>query len=328
MRRREFIAGLGGAAAVLPLPARAQQAGKAPVVALLSPLTLVEATRNIREFRRGLRDLGYVEGDNIKLEMRFADGQASRFPELAAALVESKPDVIVAGSPGAIRAIRLASPGIPLVIITIDDPVSLGFVKSIARPATNVTGTWIAGDEALVSKRISLLKNVAPSIAKLAGLANPSDATDTPIFRLLPAAAQALGIDYQMIGVGVASELEAAFANAARGGVHAVFVSQSPFFHTNRKDVVGFAAKYRLPAIYGWREFAEAGGLLSYGPVLAEIYRRSATFVDKILKGANPAEMPVEIPTRFELVINLKAAKAIDLSISDAFLLLADEVIE
>jgi putative tryptophan/tyrosine transport system substrate-binding protein len=296
-----------GAALTWPFAARAQQARNVllPVVGVLSPLTSVQAARNIQEFRRGLRDLGHVEGENIKFEMRFADGQASRLPGLAAALVESMSDVVVVGSPAGIHAVRQASRTVPLVIITIDDPVALGFVKSIARPGTNITGTWLAGDEALVSKRLSMLKNVAPDIVRLGGLANPDDATDAPIFRLLPLAAGALGLEPQMIELRAASELEEAFTNAVRGGVQALFISQSPLFHINRNDVAGLAAKYRLPAIYGRREFVEVGGLMSYGPVLPDIYRRSAGFVDKILKGANPADLPIELPIRFELVINL-----------------------
>jgi putative ABC transport system substrate-binding protein len=328
MRRRDFIRLLGGTAAAWPLAARAQQPARLPLVGLISPLTQAAAVRNVEQFRKGLRDLGYVEGRSVALELRFADGRPERLPEVAAALVTLKPDVILVGSSAGILAAHQVTQAIPLVMITLENPIALGLIKSIARPGTNITGTWLAGDEALVGKRLAMLKDLTPGAARVGAFLNPRDATDAPMFRLLPAAAGALGLDLRVFEVRDASEIEAAFSSAGRAGVQALFVSPTPLFLSNRQEIATTAARLRLPAVYGWREFAEAGGLASYGPNLPDIYRRSAGVVDKILKGANPADLPIEIPTRFDLVVNLKAAKAIGLTISDRFLLLADEVIE
>jgi ABC-type uncharacterized transport system substrate-binding protein len=329
MKRREFITTLlGGAAAAWPLAARAQQPARLPLIGLISPLTQAAAVRNVEQFRKGLRDLGYVEGRSVALELRFADGRPERLPEVAAALVTLKPDVILVGSSAGILAAHQVTQAIPLVMITLENPIALGLIKSIARPGTNITGTWLAGDEALVGKRLAMLKDLTPGAARVGAFLNPRDATDAPMFRLLPAAAGALGLDLRVFEVRDASEIEAAFSSAGRAGVQALFVSPTPLFLSNRQEIATTAARLRLPAVYGWREFAEAGGLASYGPNLPDIYRRSAGVVDKILKGANPADLPIEIPTRFDLVVNLKAAKAIGLTISDRFLLLADEVIE
>jgi putative ABC transport system substrate-binding protein len=327
MRRREFITLLGGAAA-WPFAVYAQRTARVPLVGLISPLSQPAAARNVEEFRKGLRDLGYVEGQNIALEFRFAEGRPSRLPELAATLVALKPDVIVAGSSAGILAAHKITQSIPLVMITLEDPIALGLVNSIPKPGTNVSGTWVAGDEALIAKRLALLKDLARDLPRVGAFLNPGDATDAPAFRLLPAAAHALGVDLRILEVRDAADLEAAFTSAVGAGVQALYVSQSPLFMSNRKEIIAIAARARLPAMYGWREFAEAGGLASYGPNLPDIYGRSAELVDKILKGANPADLPVEIPTRFELVVNLKAAKAMGLSIPDPFVLLADEVIE
>jgi putative ABC transport system substrate-binding protein len=328
MKRRVFIAALGAAAAAWPFATNAQQATRLPLVGLVSPLTQAAATRNVEGFRKGLRELGYVEGQNIALEFGFAEGRPSRLPEVAAALVALKPKVIVVGSSAGILAAHRTTKSIPLVMITDDDPIALGLVRGLARPGGNVTGTWMAGDEALFGKRLALLKDVAGGVLRVGAFLNPGDASDGTAFRVLPAAAHALGFDLRISEVRDATSLDAAFTSAVGAGVQALYVSQSPLFMSNRKEVVAIAARTRLPAMYGWREFAEAGGLASYGPNLSDIYGRSAEFVDKILKGANPADLPVEIPTRFELVVNLKAAKAMGLSIPDAFLLLADEVIE
>jgi putative ABC transport system substrate-binding protein len=327
MRRREFISVLGGAAA-WPFAVYAQRTARVPLVGLISPLSEPAAARNVEEFRKGLRDLGYVEGQNIALEFRFAEGRPTRLPELAAALLALKPDVIVAGSSAGILAAHKVTQSIPLVMITLEDPIALGLVRSIPKPGTNVSGTWVAGDEALIAKRLALLKDLARGVPRVGAFLNPGDATDAPAFRLLPAAAHALGVDLHILEVRDATGFKAAFTTAVDAGVQALYVSQSPLFMSNRKEIIAIAARARLPAMYGWREFAEAGGLASYGPNLPDIYGRSAELVDKILKGANPADLPVEIPTRFELVVNLKAAKAMGLTIPDSFVLLADEVIE
>jgi putative ABC transport system substrate-binding protein len=331
MRRREFIKFitlLSGAAA-WPLAVRAQQpVPSQPIVGVLAPLSQAASARNVGAFRKGLRDLGYVEGRNITLEIRYGDGLPERLPQLAAELVALKPAVIRAGSSAAIVAAHNATQTIPLVGATLEDPVALGLVKSIPRPGTNVTGTWLAGDDALVGKRLALLKDVVPGVSRVAAIVNPGDSSDAPLLRLLPAAAHALGMELLVIEAREASEFPVVFANTARDGVQALFISSGPLFLSHRGEIVAMAARVRLPAIYGWREFPEADGLVSYGPNLPDLYRQSATMVDKILKGASPADLPVEVPTRFELVVNLKTAKTLGLKISEPFLLLADEVIE
>ena len=328
MKRRTFITLLGGAAA-WPLAAHAQQLSPdRPIVGVLAPQSQAASARNIEAFRKGLRDLGYVEGRNITLEIRYGDGLPERLPQLAAELVALKPAVIRAGSTAGLVAVHNATQTIPLVGATLEDPIALGLVKSIRRPGTNVTGTWIAGDDALVGKRLGLLKDVVPGVSRVAAMVNPGDSSDAPLLRLLPATARALGLELLVIEAREASELPVAFDNVTRDGVQALFISSGPLFSSHRKEIVATAARVRLPAIYGWREFPEAGGLVSYGPSLPDLYRQSATMIDKILKGTSPADLPVEVPTRFELVVNLKTAKALGLKVSESFLLLADEVIE
>ena len=329
LKRREFITLLGSAAAAWPLAARAQQsAGRRPLIGLLSPISRVTATRNVDGFRKGLRDLGYVEGRNIAVEYRYSDGVPSNLPELAAQLVALNPDVILVGSSSEILAAYRATQTIPLVMLVVEDPVALGVVKSIARPGTNVTGTWIAGDVALASKRLGMLKDIVAGVSRVAAMVDPGDASDAPLLRLLPAAAHTLGLTLQIIEVREVSEFDGAFGGAARDGAQALFVGSSPFFLAHRSEVAATAARLRLPTMYQWREFVDVGGLVSYGPSLPDIYRRSAGLVGKILEGLIPADLPVEIPTRFELVVNLRTAKALGLTISDQFVLLADEVIE
>jgi putative ABC transport system substrate-binding protein len=328
LKRREFITLLGGAAATWPLAARAQQAAGRPLIGVLSPQSPDAATRNIEALHAGLRDLGYVEGRNVTLALRFAGGVPARLPELAAELVALKPDVILAGSAGSILAARNATRTIPLLFMVIEDPVAMGLVSSIARPGGNITGTWMFGDDSLVGKRLEFLKHVVPGLSRIGVLINPGDPADAIYLKLLPAAARALGVDFVVFEARALAELEAVFAASARDGMQALFVSNSPLFLSNRAQVTAMAARVRLPAIYGFREFAEAGGLMSYGSNLPNMYGQSARLVDKILKGASPADLPVEVPTRFELIVNLKAAKAIGLSIPDSFLSVADKIIE
>jgi len=306
MRRREFITLLGGAAAAWPLAASAQQSSGVPLIGILSPLSEGTATRNIEGFRKGMRELGYFEDRNMTL----------------------KPDVIVAAPETSLLAVRNVTRTIPVITIWLQDPVASGAVESIARPGGHVTGTWIAAEDALVGKRLELIKEAVPTIARIGVLVGPAEVQDSVIVRLLSAPSRALGLTVNVITVRDAAGIGAAFAAAARENVQALFVSQSPFFNTHRVEITEQAARARLPAIYGFREFADAGGLMSYGPSLPDVYRRFAALVDKILKGASPADLPVEVPTRFALIINLKAARAIDLTIPESFLLRADEVIE
>jgi len=327
LRRREFITLLGSAAS-WPVAARAQQAAGHRLIGVLSPLSQVTATRNIEGLRAGLRELGYVEERNIRLALRFAGGSPERMPALAMELVALKPDAIIAAPESSLAAVRGVTRAIPVITIWLQDPVLSGAAESIARPGQHVTGTWIAGDDALVGKRLELLKEAVPAAVRVAVFVNPAELTDKTVIRLLTMAGRALGSSVTVIEVRDAAGIEAAFVAAAREGMQALFISQSPFFNTHRVEIAERAQRARLPAIYGFREFALAGGLMSYGPSLPAIYRRFATVVDKILKGEKPADLPIEVPTRFELVINLKAAKAIDLALPESFLIRADEVIE
>jgi putative ABC transport system substrate-binding protein len=328
VKRRDFITLLCGAAAAWPFAARAQQAAGHPLIGVLSPLSQVTATRNIEGLRAGLRELGYVEGRNIRLALRFADGSPERMPALAKELVALKPDAIIAAPESSLAAVRGVTRAVPVITIWLQDPVLSGAADSIARPGQHVTGTWIAGDDALVGKRLELLKEAVPAAVRVGVFVNPADLTGKTVISLLTIAGRALGSTVAVIEVRDAAGIESAFVAAAREGVQALFISQSPFFNTHRVEIAERTKRARLPAIYGFREFAFAGGMMSYGPSLPAVYRRFATVVDKILKGENPADLPIEVPTRFELVINLKAAKAIDLAIPESFLIRADEVIE
>jgi putative ABC transport system substrate-binding protein len=327
MKRREFI-GLLGSAVAWPLSARAQQTQGRPLIGVLSPLPAAMAARNMEALRQGLRDLGYVEGRNVGFEFRYADGDLSHLPALAAELAALQPAVIIAGSaPGAVAA-RDATRAIPIVMASVQDPMALGLAVSMARPGGNVTGFWSEGDESLIGKRLELLKDAVPGVSRLGVFVDPSDASDVSTLKALPAAAQALDLDLRIIEVRSAAEFEAAFTPAAREGAQALYVSQNPFFFARRAQIATMALRARLPTVDGYREFAVAGGLISYATSLPAFYRGFGAFVDKILKGANARDLPIERATKFELVVNLKTAKALGLTIPESFLLRADEVIE
>ena len=321
--RRRFIAVVGGAAA-WPLAVRAQQSATRPLIGVLSPISPAAAKRNIEGLREGLRALGYAEGHNVSLELRFAEGVVARLPELASDLVTLKPDVILTGSVSSILAARNATTTIPLIFLVIEDPVALGLVSSITKPGGHITGVWLFGDDSLIAKRVEFLKHVVPGLARIGLIINPDDQTDA----IYLATAHALGVDLAVFKARTVAEIEMVFAAARREGMQALFVSQSPLFSSNRTQVTALAASVQLPAIHGFREYAKAGGLMSYGANLPDVYRQSARLIDKIVKGTSPADLPVEVPTRFELIVNLKASKAIGLKIPDAFLSVADEVIE
>jgi ABC-type uncharacterized transport system substrate-binding protein len=322
VKRREFISLLGGAAAAWPLAARAQQSTGQPLVGLLSPLSAAAWVHILGAFRRGMRDLGYVEGANVAFSFRFADGQVAKLPALANELVALKPAVIAVGSPAAVLETHKATRTIPIVMATSQDPTAVGLAASLARPGGNVTGFWTEGDEALIGKQLDLLKHAVPGIARVGVMVNPDDAGDAKSLKALPAAARALGLAVRVLDVRAAAEFESALAAAVREGL------QGSLFYANRTQVTAIAARAGLPAVYGFREFAMAGGLISYAASLPDIWRRIAGLVDKILKGANPGDLPIERPTQFELVVNLKTAKSMGLIIPEPFLLLADEVIE
>jgi putative tryptophan/tyrosine transport system substrate-binding protein len=327
MRRREFITLVGSAAAAWPLVARAQQAPVRPIIGVLSPISIAAAARNTEALRTGLRDLGYSEGRNITLEQRHADGAIERLPDLAAELVALKPAVIVAGSPAAALAVRNATRSIPVVMNSSPDPVRLGLASSIARPGGNVTGFWW-GDETLVGKRLGLLKEAVPGTIRAALMVHADDPTSADEIKQAPIVSNALDVTLRVLEVREPSEFEAAFAIAVREKMQGLCVSTSPLFVSHRTELAALAARARLPAVYAFRDFAAAGGLMSYGASLSDLYRRKAALIDKILKGASPADLPIERPITFELLINLKTAKALGLNIPPALLARVDEVIE
>jgi putative ABC transport system substrate-binding protein len=329
MRRREFITLLGGGvAAAVNRPLAAVAAGPR-LIGILSPLSMASAARNIEALRSGLRDLGYVEGREFAIEARFADGAVDRLAVLVAELIALRPAVIVAGALPAVLAARNATGTIPIVIAAMTaDPMAVGLAVSMARPGGNVTGIWTEGDEALIGKRLELLKEAAGGLSRVGVLVDPANPSEVATLQSLPAATRALGLAARVLEVRGAADLESAFATAQHERLHGLHVSSDPLFLTYREEIVALAARAGLPAIYSFREFPAAGGLMSYAPSLPAAYRRGAAFVDKILKGASPGDVPIERPTKFEMVINLKTAKALDLTIPQTLLVAADEVIE
>jgi putative ABC transport system substrate-binding protein len=328
MRRREFL-GLVGGAAAWPLSARAQPAPGRPLLGVLIPGSAITVARNIEVLRATLGELGYIEGRNIWLEIRYANGVLGRLPGLAVDLVSHQPDVIIAASSPGVVAAHRATRTIPIVMNSILDPVALGVVKSIPRPGGNVTGIWLfGGNDALIGKRIALLKEIVPNLSRIAVMAATGDQSDEIAIKLIPAATSALGVTAKVFHMRTDAELDAAFAQAVRDGMQGAFVNQSPFFFTRRTAVAALAARAHLPAVYGYREHTEGGGLMSYGSSLSGAYVQIARLVDKILKGAKPADLPVEQADKFELVVNNKTARALGLQIPESFLLRADQVIE
>jgi putative ABC transport system substrate-binding protein len=278
-------------------------------------------------FRQGLRELGYVEGRNIVIETRSAEGKSERLPGLAAELVRLTVDVIVAASPPATEAAKQATSTIPIVFALSGDPVAAGLVASLARPGGNVTGLATISQD-LVGKQLELLKEVAPKISRVAVLQNPSNSGHALSLPSAEGAARTLGVQLQIQKAGNPAEIEAAFAAMTRQHAGGVLVLRDALFREQRTQIAALAAKRRLPAVYGLREQAEAGGLMAYGASAPYNFRRAATYVDKILKGAKPADLPVEQPTKLELVINLKTAKALGLTIPPSLLGRADHVVE
>jgi putative ABC transport system substrate-binding protein len=325
MKRREFLGALG-ATVTWPVVARAQQVSSHPLIGVLSPLSSASAA-HLEAFRAGLRELGYVEGRNITVELRFAEGVIERLPELAAELVALNPAVIVAGSPPAALAARNVTRTIPIVINSSENPVVLGLAASLARPGGNITGFWW-DDEGLTGKRFDLLKEAVPGTTRVGIILNPNDASDNNILASLPVLTRALDLTVRVLEVRTQTDFEPAFMTATREDLQALQISLAPMFFSHRAMLATLAANARLPAVYGMREFAISGGLMSYGASLPDIYRRLAGFADQILKGTGPADLPIQRPTKFELIINLKTAKALGLMISESLLLRADEVIE
>jgi putative ABC transport system substrate-binding protein len=304
--------------------AEAQTAGPLPRIGMLKS----GASTYEEGFRQGLRELGYVEGRDVVIDFRGSGDDQGRLPALAAELAALRPDIIVTNGEPAVRAVKDAAGGVPIVMTVIGDPVAAGFAASLARPGGNITGlTNLAAG--LLGKRLELLHEIAPNAACVAVLRNPTNQVlDALYWRELASAAATMQITLQPLAAASASELEAAFATASRQQCGGMLVMSDAMFAGLRSRLVELARQNRLPASYDVRGFVEAGGLMSYGPDLADLYRRAAHYVDKILKGAKPADLPIEQPTRFELVINLGTAKALGLSLPPAVLARADQVIE
>jgi putative ABC transport system substrate-binding protein len=307
--------------------AEAQQAKKVPRIGFLLGSPRLTLSEPIETFRQGLRELGYVEGQNIVIEYRYAEGKFDRLPDLAVELVRLEVDVIVAagGSP-AIQAAGKATPTIPIVMTGMTDPVAWGFIASLKRPGGNITGLSLRGYE-LLGKRLELLKDTVSTVSRVAVFWNPQSPAADLRLKETQAASRALGIQIQSLEVRGPDDLEGAFQAAAKGRVGGLTVGPSPVFTSNRNQILDFAAKKRLPGMYPWKEYVEDGGLMSYAPSLSDRYRRAAFYVDKILKGTKPADLPVEQPMKFEFVINLKSANQIGLTIPPNVLARADKVI-
>jgi len=310
-----------------PIGPEAQPAAKVPRIGFLHPDPISARRHRLEAFRQGLRELGYVEGQTVALEVRFAEGKRERLPALAAELVGLKVDVIVTATVPGIRAAQHATKTIPIVMAVAADPVATGFVAGLARPGGNTTGLSMMAPE-LVGKRLELLTEAVPRVSQVAVLRNPTNPATALSLSETEVAARALGVRLQLLEVRTSEELAGAFGAATRDRAGALIVLPDPMFLTHRTRIADLAAKSRLPAIYYDRDYVEAGGLMSYGANIADMYRRAATYVDKILKGAKPADLPVEQPTKFELVINLKTAKALGLTVPQSILIRADHVIQ
>ena len=325
MDRRAFIGTLTSGLLGAPLAGEAQQAGKVNRIGLLSP---VSQGLGIEAFREGLRTLGYVEGHNIVVEYRSAEGRFDRLPDLAAQLVRLKVDVIVAVVTQASLAAKNATGTIPIVMLAVGDPVGAGLVASLARPGGNVTGTSVLAVE-IAGKSLEMLKDFIPKLRVVAAIWNPANAVfQAQMLKETEVAARALGIQLQMFAARDREEIDQAVEAVSRERAAALTVIVDPVFIANRTRITALAAKNRLPSVSAFKEYAEAGGLMAYAANFSEPGRRAASYVDKILKGARPADLPVEEATKFELVINLKTAKALGLMIPPSLLQRADQVIE
>jgi putative tryptophan/tyrosine transport system substrate-binding protein len=332
MRRRELIA-LLAVVSTWPLAARSQQTAKIPTIGILSPSRSEDASPNrvtVQAFLAGMRELGYVDGQNIIIERRLSEANADRLREAAAELVKHNVDVIFALSTTAARAAKQVTDVIPIVAFAMADPVDDGLVASLARPGGNVTGTTFLGPE-LVTKRLELLSQVIPPHSRVAVLWHPrayGDRTMDGMLKEAEHAAQTLGMQLEFVPANSPEEITGTFSTVTRDRADALCVFPSPMLFAEYGQIVSAVTEKRLPTIYVARDGVELGGLMSYGANLADLARQTAPYVDKIVKGAKPAELPVEQPTKFEFVINLKAAKALGLTISNQMQLLADEVIE
>jgi putative tryptophan/tyrosine transport system substrate-binding protein len=329
MERRAFLGTLAGGLLAAPLTVEAQQAAKVVRIGYLA--ANLAASPHLREaFFQGLRDLGYVEGRNVVIEYRDAEGKYERFPALATEPVALKVDVIVVTSTPSAVAVKQATRTIPIVFTWAADPVESGLVTSLARPGGNITGSSFFAPD-LVGKRLDLLKRALPGVSRVAALWHPGDYVERMEKDMLTEtdrAARALGLRLQVVEARGPEDFDRAFSDMTTGRAGALTVLVSPMFFGERRRLVDLAAKTRLPTVFPWREYVDAGGLMAYGADLADLFRRAATYVDKILKGTKPGDLPIERPTKFELVINLKTAKALGLTIPPSLLQRADQVIE
>jgi putative ABC transport system substrate-binding protein len=326
MKRRQFIAALGGAAVALPLTARAQQAGKQPTIGFLSGSTPAATSQWAAALVQRLRELGWIEGRTIAIEYRWAEGRGDRLADIAAEFVRLKVDVIVTHSTEPVLAAKRATSVIPIVFGAAADPVGNGLVASLARPGGNVTGLSVQFTD-LAGKRLELLREVVPGLRQLAIMANAGAPGALLEMRETQAVARTLGLEVSTVEIRRAEDIAPAF-EALKGRAEALYVCSEPLLYTNRTRINILAVGARLPTVHAFREHVEAGGLMSYGANFAELFRRAADYVDKILRGAKPADIPVEQPTKFDLVINLTTAKALGLTVPQGLLARADEVIE
>jgi ABC-type uncharacterized transport system substrate-binding protein len=329
LKRRELITLLGGVAIAWPLAARAQQAVSVRRLGFLLPggprTTAVRG--QLEAFRQGLKEHGWFEGQNISIEYRYAEGREDALPAIAAALARLRLDVIVAEGTAAIQAAKTVTQTVAIVMATSADPVGTGLVANLNRPGGNITGLSLQNAE-LSGKRLQLLTEIVPGLARVAVLSNPLNPSIAPIVEQTKAAAQALGIETHVVEVQAPDKFESAFAAVAAAHAGALMVLPDPLLYGQHPRIVTFAAASHLPALFPEREVAEAGGLIAYGPSIPASFQRAAAYVDKILRGAKPADLPVEQPTTFELAVNLQTARAIGVTIPTSILVGADEVIE
>jgi putative ABC transport system substrate-binding protein len=327
MRRRQFITLLGGGAVAWPLGARAQQPAM-PAVGFLSPRSPDAMADRLRAFRLGLKDVGYVEGENVAIEYRWAENQMDRLPELAAQLVRRRVAVIAAFGHDPAFATKTATTTIPVVFLAAEDPVRLGLVASVARPGGNLTGINFFGAE-VVSKRLELLRQLVPAAVRVAVLVNPAARTTTEATLIeLEPAARAMGLQIQVLSASTSREIDAAFATFGRQPPDALFVGLDPFLNSRRVQLVHLASRHAVPASYSVRDCAEAGGLMSYGSNITDAFRQVGVYSGRILRGAKAADLPVVQSSKFELVINAQIARMLGITVPPSLLAVADEVIE
>jgi putative ABC transport system substrate-binding protein len=328
MDRRRFVGILAGSLLAAPLAAEAQQPAKVPRIGWLSIASREGVSHLLEAFSQGLRDLGYVEGQTIAIEYRFAEGRPERLPGLAAELVGLRVDIIVTPNPAGTQAAKETTRTIPIVMLAVLDPVGSGLVASLARPGGNITGLIATASPGIVGKHLEMLTEAVPKVSRVAVLRNPTNPDAAHMSREGDGAARTLGVQLQVLDVRVPNELDSAFAAMTRHRAGALLLLGDTMFFLHRARIASLAAKSRLPTVSGAREMAEAGLLMTYGRSFSYDFRRAATYVDKILKGAKPGDLPIEQATKFDLVINLKTAKALGLTIPPSLLQRADQVIE